>query len=186
MTSRTSTDLLTNIFQDGQGPGAISASDMRDLIESVRNPFMGVYVSTPAATTISVAGTAVKMAGTTTVTSKTDDMDANAASNRVRYTGTVMRHFHVVAQATLTFVTGVNQNAVLQVYHFDASAGTGSLIVHSEARADIGGGDEFQVTTHADVMLDTNDYLEIWVANAANTNNMQAEEAYLFAMGMMH
>ena len=185
MTSRTSTDLLTNIFQDGQAAGSISAADIRDLIESVRNPYMGVYITTPAESVIAVQGTPVKMAGTTTITNQSSNMDDNAVSNRIRYTGTVMRHFHIVAQATMTLASGVNQNIGIQVYHYDDSAGSGSVVAHSEARATIAGNAEFQITSHADVMLATNDYLEIWVANESSTNNVQAEEAYLFAMGMM-
>lgn len=35
-TIRTQTDLLANLFQDGQSPGAITAQDIRDLIVSLR------------------------------------------------------------------------------------------------------------------------------------------------------
>lgn len=186
MTARTSTDLKNNLFQDGQSAGSITPSDMRDLIDSVKIPYMGVYVSTPAPTTISAAGTFVKLAGTTTVTNNSTDMDNDTGtSNRIRYIGTPTRHFHVVAQTTMTLVAGNNQNISISVYHYDASGAAGTLLAHSEARATISGTQEFQITTHADVMMNTDDYLEIWTTNNTATNNVEAAEAYLFAMGMM-
>lgn len=39
MTIRTQQDLLTNVFQDGQPANSITASDMRDLVEST--PYLG-------------------------------------------------------------------------------------------------------------------------------------------------
>lgn len=177
------------------GTGASTAAAARTNLDvqstaevnaKANHDYMGVYITTPAATTISVAGTFVKMAGTTSITNQSTDMDdgATTTSNRVRYTGTDTKHFHVVAQATISLVSGTNQNVALQVYHYDDSAATGTLLAHSEARATISGTQEFQITTHADLMMDTNDYLEIHVTNNTNTNNVQAEEAYLFAMSM--
>jgi hypothetical protein len=185
MTARTSTDLKTNLFQDGQPKGSVNPLKIRDLIDSVKLPYMGVYISTPAETSIAVAGTAVKLTGTTTVTHQSADMDDNSVSNRIRYTGIPTRHFHVVAQATMSLASGTNQNIGIQVYHWDDSAGTGALLAHSEARATIAGIAEFQITSHADAMLDTNDYIEIWVANETSTNNVTGELGYMFAMGMM-
>jgi len=155
------------------------------MVDSVRPPYMGVYITTPAETSIAVAGTYVKMAGTTTITNNSSNMDANSVSNRIRYIGSIARHMHVVAQTTMALAAGNNQNVGIKVYHYDDSAGTGSLLEHSEARATIAGIAEFQITTHADLMMDTNDYIEIWVANESGTNNVQANESYLFAVGMM-
>ena len=72
-TQRSKADILANLFQDGQTAG-ITAQDMRDLIVSLTPDFAGLDFATPAATTISVAGTYVKAAGTTTITNKSSSI----------------------------------------------------------------------------------------------------------------
>ena len=181
-TVRTPADLLTNLFQAGQFQG-VSSQDMRDLIESLRNPFGGLSVTTPAETTISVAGTYVKAAGTTTVQPmvRLVDMPAN---NQLRYTGTIMRHFHIVLQSSFEFASGTNLIAALQLYHYDASETTGALVAHSLAPSVVASTAVAQITSHADLMLDTNDYIEIHIANISNTNNITVQNGYLFMVGM--
>lgn len=59
-TLRTETDLASNLFQDGQAPGSITASDVRDLILSA----FGVYATVQTASYTAVladAGTCVEM-----------------------------------------------------------------------------------------------------------------------------
>ena len=181
-TVRTKTDLLTNLFQDGQVNG-ISANDMRDMIVSLAAPMGGIYFSTPALTSIVSSTVYYKAAGTTNGTNLMGmDMPAN---NRLRYTGATAKHFHVVAQSSVTLASGTNQNIGIQVYHFDDSAATGNLLSHSEARTTISGTAIQQITTHADVYLSTNDYLEVHVANNTSTNNIQVELGYLFGVGMI-
>jgi len=183
-TQRTLTDLLTNLFQDGQADGSITEQDMRDLIVSLVNPYMGFYISTSAVTTISASGTYYKAAGTTTETNSSSDMDDNGGTNnRIRYTGLTTRHFHIVAQASVTLATGTNQDVGIQVWKYDDSAGSGSLLAHSEARNYVPHSEAVQITTHADTMLDTNDYIEIHVANHTDTNNVELNYGYMFAMG---
>ena len=54
---RTLTDLLTNLFQDGQADGAISEQDMRDLIVSIGQPPRGgMFISSAIETDLNGAG----------------------------------------------------------------------------------------------------------------------------------
>ena len=153
------------------------------------NPMMGLYISTPAATDMNpageAAGTYFKAAGTSTVTGKSTSMSADSTNNRIKYTGAGSRHFHIVAQATVGISSGTNQKIGIQVYKYDASGASGALLTHSEAQTTIAGTNVEQITTHADAMLDQNDYLEIWVANhTSNTIDPTLQLGYMFAVGM--
>ncbi len=184
-TLRSKSELLTALFQDGQAAGSITPQDARDFIFSVSPPFMGLNVTTPVQTSISSSGVYVKAAGTTTVTNKSADMDANSVNNRIRYTGVSPRHMHLVAQASITLASGTNQDIGLQIWHWDDSAGSGTLLGHSEARTTFGATAIIQITTHGDMMMDTNDYIEMHVANHSGTVNFTLDFGYLFAVGML-
>lgn len=183
-TSRSASDLLTNLFQDGQADGSITPQDIRDLIASVLPPYGGLYFSTPAPTTISVQGTYYKVAGNTTVTNKSDDVSL-PTDNRLQFNGAAPRHAHIVGQASVSMVSGNNQDIGIQIYHWDDSAGSGSYLPESEARTTISGTDVEQITTHGDVMLENGDYLELHVANHSGTPNAQVDFGYLFFVGML-
>ena len=182
-TVRTPTTLLTSLFQDGQTAG-ISAQDMRDLIVSVRAPFGRIASNVPSLTTITTQNVFVKAAGTTTFGGMSNQMDGNAVNNRIRYTGPVSRHMHIVLQGSCQFATGTNLTVALQLYHYDDSAASGSLVAHSLARSVVAGANVQQVTSHADLMLDTNDYIELWVANTSGTQDVTVSNVYMFMMGM--
>jgi hypothetical protein len=162
-------------------------AEYADIIEdeldlSNRFPYGGLYFTTPALSTISVQSTYVKAAGATTATNLLlFDMPVN---NRLRYIGTTMRHFHIVLQTTLEFASGTNQIAGLQLWKYDDSAASGALIAHSEAQAIVPSTDLMQLTSHADAMLDENDYIEMHIANHSNTNNMTVNLGYMFLVGM--
>lgn len=183
-TQRTSTDLLTNLFQDGQLAG-ISAQDMRDLIVSLTPDFAGLDFITPAETSIAVAGTYVKSAGTTSITNSSANMGDGGVSNRLVYNGTAMRHFHIVLQASVTLAAGTNQNISIALYKWDDSAGTGSILSHSEAFTTFSGTNVEQLTSHADAMMDAGDYIEIHVTNNTSTNNVTIDHGYLFGVSMI-
>lgn len=193
-TSRSKSTLLTSLFPDGRRfrqrewtPfSVVDMQEIRDLITSFAPPFMGLYVSTPTTTTITTQSVYVKVAGTTTVTNKSDDFDDDSGtSNRARFIGVSPRHMHVVAQASVAPVSGTNQEFALQVWHYDDSAASGSYLAHSIARTTLAALSVEQITTHADVMMDTNDYLEIHIANNSSTVDVNVENLYLFAVGMI-
>lgn len=151
-------------------------------------PYAGISwttaMSTPnsTATSISVAGTYVKGAGTTSETHASSTF-TTSTSNRITFTGTESRVGHIVMQATVSLTSGTNQGIGIALYHWDDSAGTGSLLPHSECITTIASTDSAQITSHADAVLEENDYIELWIANHTNTNNVLIEYAYLFVMG---
>jgi len=181
---RTRADLLANLFQDGQTAG-ISAQDMRDLIVSLTPDYAGLDFTTPAETAISVATTYEKAAGTTTITNSSANMTNGGVNNRLVYNGAASRHFHIVLQASVTLASGTNQNISVALYKWDNSAGTGAILSHSEAFTTISGTAVEQITSHADTMLDTGDYIELHVTNNTSTNNVTVDHGYLFGVSMI-
>lgn len=175
---------IDEIDTTANAEGNIYEADGSGALQVVVWPYGGCYVTTSAETTISASGTYVKAAGTTTVTNVSSNVDNGSANNRLRYTGTAARHFHIVMQASLSPASGTNQDLSVQLYKFDSSASSGSLLAHSTAVATVAGTDTYQLTSHADTLLDTNDYVEVWVANNSGTNNIELTNLYLFIMGM--
>lgn len=174
-TPRTSTDLLTNLFQDGQAAGSITAQDLRDFIVSVKQPYGHYARNVASATTISVAGTYVKAAGTTTL-HKGDDMDDDSSTNnRLKYTAALTKNFLVVASLSFTSASSS------QVLGFKL-AKNGTVIDNSVARRSHGTGSDIgtaTITTH--ISLAQNDYLEVWVTNETTATNVTLNEFSLMA-----
>jgi hypothetical protein len=174
---------------DGAGSGAwysptqYAALITPELDIPVPFPYGGVYFTAPSVTTISVSGTYVKAAGTTSPTNLLQ-FDTNSVSNRLRYIGTSMRHFHIVLQASITFSSGTNQVGGLQLYYYDDSEASGVLVPHTEAKSIVASTAVTQITSHGDLMLSENDYIEIWVANHSGTNDIQVDLGYMFLVGM--
>lgn len=179
-TKRTKADLLTNLFQDGQAAGAITAQDMRDLLVTL-SPSNGAFSRDAAAvTTISAAGTYVKASGTTTLDTDAEDFDdAGGTNNRLRYTGAPARHVNVVA--TLS-VTCASSNQVLGF----KLAKNGVLIDSTVVRDKLGSGSDIRaLALTAIVDLETNDYIELWLTNETSTGAVTVEEICLTATGFV-
>ena len=183
-TVRTPAALLTTLFQDGQAAGSISPQHMRDLIVSIQAPFGRVASATPALTTITTQDVMVKVAGTTTLGPMPHLVDAGASDFRLRHTGPVAKHFHIALDVNAEFATGTNLIAAIQLWHWDASAGTGALVDHSYRRSVVAGAHVQQITMHSDIHLDTDDYIDLYVANTSSTQDVTIRNGYMFMMGM--
>lgn len=184
-TVRTKTDILTNLFQDGQPAGSITEQDMRDFVVSVSAPHGRCSLSSASATTIAIAGTYYKAAGTTTLSGFESDFDDDTGtSNRLRYTGAATKHLHVAISISLT--AGANNQVIgFKAYKYDDSAGTGAVQDDSVVRLKVSTGSDVQSTAlHADFMVDQNDYLELWVTNETSTAAVTVQNLYMFALGM--
>lgn len=157
--------------------GDISPQDIRDFLVSCAPPYGTMSRLVAAPTTISTPGTYVKAAGTTQLdTANLFDMPAD---NRLRYIGTAQRHFHVVVSVSFT-VIGNNDVVGLKV------AKNGAVIDNSIQRRKVGTGTDIGSTAiHADVAMSQNDYLELFVTNETAAENIQVDELYFFAQGML-
>ena len=182
-TVRTPADLLASTFQDSQ-VGGITAQDMRDLIVSLRNPMGRVATNVPALTDIVTQNVMVKAAGTTTLGPMPHQVDAGGSDFRLRYTGTITRHFHIALDFNAEFASGTNLIAAAQLYLWDDSAGSGALVDHTYRRSVVAGAFVQQITMHSDIMMDENDYIDLYVANTSAVQDVTIDDAYMFMVGI--
>ena len=176
-TNRSQSDLLTNLFQDSQSAGAITPNDVRDLLVSLAPPFGGLSFTLAAATTISVQGTMVKAAGTTALTNARNF--TAPGDNRLTYTGTPDRHVHIAMSVSFT-TSGSNEDISIAI------AKNGVVLTHSKLTRFLATGQDHGATaSHGDVVLSTNDFIEVFVTNEDSTSDVTIQQGYIFAVGML-
>lgn len=143
----------------------------------VKSHWMGeVYITDNAtSTTISNTTSFFKAAGTTTIQNNMG-FDDGSASNRLRYTGSTTRMFHVASSFSLS-VAGTNQTVQIAVFKNGVQV-TGSLM---ELRAGTSG-EVVSSAMHSVVSLATNDYIEVFVRNATSTSAVTIKHLNFFAM----
>lgn len=165
--------------------GDLSEQDLRDFLVTTKSAKGRVSVSTPAATTISVTSTYVKAAGTTTSAAAIFHlMDTDSSNMRLRYTGSPTTNFTVFA--TLSLSGANNRTFGVKIFHFDDSASTGALIDESEITTrSTASTVPFAVVVETDVVMDTNDYVEIWVTDLTNTGTVTVETCTFKAQGFI-
>ena len=166
--------------------GDISPQDVRDFLETMHPPYGSCYITTSAETTIS-DGNFTKAAGTTTDVNlhRFSGKTLLTVDNRLKYIGSPDIHVHGAVSFSMHIATGTNKVVELGAYVYDDSAATGAVLAHSvvsrnAASTAIGTG-----ALHFDVMLSTNDYVELHVKNTTDTINITVDKMYVFMMGMM-
>ena len=166
-TVRSISDLLTNLFQDGQAVASITAQDMRDLIVSLEDDHGGMYLSATAATTIAVAGTFVKAAGTTTITPGASSSITMPANNRITYdaaaVGLPTRHFVIDVDVSMT-AAGNNKDVRIAI------AKNGTVLTGSDIERRVGtGSDKGAMSTGFNVEMASTDFIEVFITNDTDT-----------------
>lgn len=161
----------------------IDEQDLRDFVETMHPPHGSLYISSSAETTISTVSTWTKAAGTTATVNLRSFDDDSGTNNRLRYTGTPDIHVHGVVSFTSQVATA-NKTLEYGAYHYDDSGASGAVLTHSimgrrHATTDIGTG-----AIHFDVVLETNDYIELHIQNTTDNTNATVTYAYLFMLGM--
>jgi hypothetical protein len=177
-TKRTSGDLIVNLFQDGQAEGAITPADMRDFIESMVMPYGSLSMTTPAATTIAVAGTYYKANGTTTISTSVEEIANGSVNNRLVYTGTPDRHFNINASISMT--TASNSQIVGMKL-----AKNGVVLDETQVRRKVGTGSDLGAAgVMGCVTLSTDDFIELFVTNETSTTTVTIETLNLSVSGV--
>jgi hypothetical protein len=143
-------------------PWEVEATGLKTQKDDVAGGNM--YITTPVATTFTVAGAPKKAAGTTTAV----DLFrvTHPVSNRLTYTGSKTRSFHVLASMS---ITQNNNNKYFSFY----IAKNGVVI--PESRQDIkiiNSTDQVSLTISCRATLAPNDYIEVWVENQAATTDV--------------
>ena len=182
-TQRTIATMLTQLADNTTG--AITEQVARDILMTLRNGHGSISMTglpNATATTISNTTDYVAVAGTTALRSGAYGFDM-PADGRLRYTGPTMRHFHVAV--SLSYQAALNnQDVIFQVTHYDSSAVTAIPLTDSRIADRLAGTYSQSTALHADVMMDTNDYLYLEVRNTTAAQNVIVEYMYFFALSM--
>lgn len=145
----------------------------RDCV-GIENTFMGGRwkITTETTTTISTVNTPVKLAGTTTYTNEV--WFSNTTSNAFVYDGESPMDFTV--SGNLVIDGGANDDLTVTIRKYDDSAAAFVDVEEFERRVSnvIGGLDVAIFNIDADVSLDTDDRIEIWIENNSDTTNVEA------------
>lgn len=121
-------------------------------------------------TTISIVGTFVKVAGTTTPGVYIEKF--THTNNRLTYVGVLIGYFRI--SGVVTFTSGNNNVIALRV------AKNGGTIVQSESESTANGTGRSENIKFQDIVeLNTNDYIEIWVTNKTGTMDVTVENLNL-------
>lgn len=159
--------------------GAISEQDLRDFLESMRDPHGQLYISTPAATTVSGAGTFVKAAGVTTLESSPYLFDM-PADNRLRYTGLVSTHVNVMASLSFSLSTG-HRDVISAAIYKNGTLIPGTTITTDSAPS---AGVQRNMAIFGNTEMAPNDYLEVWVTDETDTDSITLGKMMLLASSL--
>lgn len=139
-----------------------------DYVDSEVNAGGGLYFSTAIETVISTVNTPVKVLGTTT-TNLLSDFDTNSQNNRLRYTASTSLDFQIVCSLS---IHAASNNKTFGFY----IAKNGVIEVSSESQLLIGTGAALEgLSVSMLLILDTNDYFELWVENQTDATNVTVE-----------
>ncbi len=164
-TPRLIADLLTNLFQDGQSEGSITPQDVRDLIVSLVPAIGAIFFSTPVETIISTQSEKVLALGITTLVTTPHEIDM-PQNNRIRYTGTIDKHF-IVDVAISSISVGNNKNMEYQLFK------NGSPLIETlMSRAHGTGSAAGALALTTNVHMEPNDYIELFVSNESDDTNL--------------
>jgi hypothetical protein len=174
-TQRSKAD-LDALFQDNSS-GLITPLRLRDLVETLACTSGSLYITAPAATPISVPGTFTKASGGTT---QVDDHRVEMpGDNRLTYMGDATVHIHLVVNLSAQCASN---NQVLGF----AVAKNGAVVEHSVMEHFIGNATDVKVMAiHADMDMEPNDYVELWVTNYTSTGAVTVKRGYMYFMGIM-
>lgn len=173
---RTLAQLLIDFADNTQR--LITPEDMRSLLLSLTPDEAGMYISTPAETTIANANEPTKIAGETTASVILSDVTM-PQDNRLQHTGDVTRFFKIVVNLSLTAAG----NNLIVAGHI---AKNGSPLVQSEQHHKITTGtDIVGLGLSAVIDLAQDDYIEIWIENKTSTDNITIEFMNVAVVGFI-
>jgi hypothetical protein len=181
--SSTTTDQFTARFQNGYEfkgglaafEGGASFGDATTQATTRANLGVAIYgqlyFSATAATTIAVAGTYVKLAGTTT----SDSLNGITMpqNNRLQNNSGSTRVFQAMARADIIDGSG-NKNIAIKL------AKNGVLIDATESNGETTNNVAAHSTINWIVSLAAGEYVEIWATNKSDTSSITAQHGHLF------
>ena len=130
------------------------------------------YISTPAATAVVAANTPIKAAGTTT---ELQTSGFSHTSNRLTYTGTPTLVFNVMAFMSATKAAGTSADVRYAI------AKNGTIVTGCSVTRNTTSSAEGAMGCGGLVSLATNDYVELWIENLTNGDDVTVQEGTLTA-----
>ncbi len=192
-TSRTVSDLTTNLFQDSQAAGSITPQDMRDFIETTQNKQGSMYISTAASTTISAQATNsptvitnmvdVATAATWTlgtgVTANEFDMNTDG---QLRYTGTPTINVFFSGFVAIEIDTAAVDKEVCMAVTKNGAVIVGAKNLGFAPATTV---NSVPIAVSGIVSMATNDYLGMFIGNIDSTDNITARMGQITAFGLV-
>ena len=188
-TSRTVTDLVTNIFQDSQAAGSITPQDVRDIIETMQVKQGSIYVSNAAETTIAAQASvdptnitnmvAIETACTSTLSTAptANEFDMNT-DGQLRYIGTPTVNVFFTAHVMLEIVTAAVDKELVMAVSKGGSVIPGAKIGGFSPATTV---NSVPMSISGFTSMATNDYLNIWIGNVDSTDNLVCRMGQLTA-----
>lgn len=152
---------------DGVGSGTWS-------YPSAHGGMFFVDIATPYVVTY--PATYTKIAPVTSDTAHQQELSQDTAG-KLTYTGTGNRHFNIDMNVSMDQASGANRDIRFAIYK------NGVIISHSENIRTTSTGNKGSVAVNADVVLATNDYLEVFVKNDGASGDVNVYTIYLFVVG---
>jgi collagen type VII alpha len=152
------------VFSEG---GIIKTKNTGGEVTALEPTPLGEITMTGNATTsdVQVAGTYIKTAGTTTLSTGARNFDM-PVTNRLRYTGTKTKMAHVSMTITYKTTGGTNQNLRFRIYKNGSPIAATAIRDTMKSSTDYNSA-ELQTTTS----IAQNDYFELWTTNDTNASN---------------
>lgn len=123
------------------------------------------------------AANAVKLAPTTTAGGSGTNV-TEGTNARLTYIGTPMVHFHIAASLSFDQASGADRDIVIELWKNGTTKLAGSMLVTTNTA------NRESTAVHSDVMLSTNDYIEMYAYTVASAATMRLNSFYIFMMGM--
>jgi len=153
------------------------------LVVKLEPPPMGeiYFTNNATSTTIASAGVFVKVAGATTFDPNSMQFDTGTTTtdNRLRYTGTATKAFHVAMTASWTCANA--KVVALAIAKNGTTTGMEKSIIKDTSSS---GTDVESSAIHVMPVLNQNDYLEVFVTNITDTTAVTLQTLNMFGMGM--
>jgi len=130
-----------------------------------------LHITATATTVITVAGTYVKMAGTTTVDSA---LNFSASGNNRLVCDSLVTSNYLITLSCAVQSTSNNHTLAMRIYK-NGVAETSSTMSQRAETANTPCG----INLNQIISLTTNDYVEIWLTNITTNNNLTAINATL-------
>ena len=141
---------------------------------NVEMAFGSYYFSTPAVTTIAAQDTPIKASGTTTALQVNNF--THSGSNRLTYTGTTTLYFQITGLFSATKAAGTGADIRFII------AKNGSVVTGMSVTRNVSSSVEGAMACGGILQLETDDYIELWVENQDNADNMTVQEGSVSAI----